>query len=104
MKIIGATELKQTYEMERYLNSKNFEIRNTIPNQKLSSNKLAVVTGKWYKIRKKVLCNFCNLNAVEDEFHFLINCPNYRKFREPTFRYIKRIVLKRIASIATCSY
>ena len=65
------TELKETYGKERYLNMKNFEIRNVISKLRLSSNKLAVVTGKWYKIKKENrLCNFYNLNAIEDEFHF----------------------------------
>ena len=64
------TELKQTYEKERHLNLKNFEIRNVLSKLKLTSNKLAVVAGKWYKINKKNrLCNFCNLNAIEDEFY-----------------------------------
>ena len=77
------TELKQSYEKERYLNLKNFEIRNSLSKLRLSSNKLAVVTGKWYKINKeKRLCNFCNLNAIKDEFHFLIDCPNYKKLRK----------------------
>ena len=26
--------------------------------------------------------NFCNLNAIEDEFHFTIDRPNYKKLRE----------------------
>ena len=47
------TELKQSYEKERYLNLKNFEIRSSLSKLRLSSNKLAVVTGKWYKIKKK---------------------------------------------------
>ena len=84
------TELKQTYGKERYLNMKNFEIRNVISKLRLSSNKLAVVTGKWYKIKKENrLCNFCNLNDIEDEFHFLIDCPNYKKLRESTLKSIQ---------------
>ena len=71
------TELKQAYEKKRYLNLKNFETRNALSKLRLSSNKLAVVIGKWYKIKKENrLCNFCNLNNIEDEFHFLIDCPN----------------------------
>ena len=51
---------------------KNFEIRNALSKLRLSSNKLAVVTGKEYKINKeKRLFNFCNLNVIEGEFHFL---------------------------------
>ena len=48
------TELKQTYERERYLNLKNFEIRNALFKLRLPSNKLAVVTGKCIRLRKKI--------------------------------------------------
>ena len=44
------------------------------------------------------LCNFCNLNAIENEFHFLIDCPNYEKLRKSSFKSIqdtKRIDLSR---------
>ena len=69
---------------------KNFEIRNAIYKLGLSSNKLAIVTGKWYKIKKeKRLCNFYNLNAVDDEFYFLTDCPNYKKLRESTLKSIQ---------------
>ena len=57
------TELKQTYEMERYLNLKNLEIRKAISRLRLSAHKLAIVTGKWYKIEKEYrLCNLCHLD------------------------------------------
>ena len=50
---------------------------------RLLSNKLAVVTGNWYKIKKENrLCNFCNLNVIENDFYFLIDCRNYKKLRE----------------------
>ena len=81
---------EQIYEKERYLNLKSFEVRNALPKLRLSSNKLAVVTGKCYKINKENrLCNFCNLNAIEDEFHFLIDCPNYKKLRKSPFKSIQ---------------
>ena len=84
------SKLKQTYEEERYLNLKNFEIRNALSKLRLSSNKLAVVTGKWYKINKeKRLSTICNLNAIEDEFHFLTNCSNYKKLRKSPFKSIQ---------------
>ena len=85
------TEIKQTYEMERYLNLKNFEIRKAISRLRLSSHKLAIVTGKWYKIEKELrLCNLCNLDAIEDEFHFLLNCDNFSELRNSTFQEIQR--------------
>ena len=84
------TELKQTYEKERYANLKNFEIQNALSKLRLSSNKLAVVTGKWYSIKKENrLCSFCNVNAIQDEFHFLIDCPNYKKLRKSPLKSIQ---------------
>ena len=79
-------------EKERYLNLKNFEIRNALSKLRLSSRKLAVITRKWYKIREENrLCNFCNLNAIEDEFNFLIECPNYKKLRKSTLKSIQDV-------------
>ena len=58
---------------------------------RLSSHKLAIVTGKWYKIEKELrLCNLCNLDAIEDEFHFLLNCDNFSELRNSTFQEIQR--------------
>ena len=65
------SELKQIYKKERYLN---------LTKPRLSSNKLAVVIGKWYIIKKEN--RFGNLNAIEDEFDFLTDCQNYKKLRE----------------------
>ena len=52
---------------------------------------VSVVTGKWYyKINKENrLCNFCNLNAIKDEFHFLTDCPNYKMLRKSPFKFIQ---------------
>ena len=84
------TELKRTYEKERYLNLNNFEIRNAPFKLRLSLNTLAVVTGRWYKIKKENrLWNFCYLNAIEDEFHFLIDCTNYKMSRESALKSIQ---------------
>ena len=82
-------ELKQTYEKEGYLNLKNFEIQNAL-SKRLSSNKLVVFTGKWFRIKKENrLCSFCNVNAIHDEFHFLIDCPNYKKLRKSKLKSIQ---------------
>ena len=84
------TEIKQTYDMERYLNLKNFEIRRAISRLRLSSHKLAIVTGKWYKIEKENRhCKFCPLGSIEDEFHFLLNCDSFSELRKSTLQEIK---------------
>ena len=84
------TELKQTNKKERYLNLKNFEIRNALSNLRLSSHKLRVVTGNGVKLTKKIdFAIFVYLNAIDDEFHFLIDCPNYKKLRKCPFKSIQ---------------
>ena len=74
MKIIG-TELKQTYEKERYLNLKNFEIQNAMSKVRLPSIKLNGI-----RLRKET--DF----VIEDEFHFLVDCPNYKKLRKSALK------------------
>ena len=84
------TKIKQKHEKERYLSLKNFEIRQAISKLRLSSHKLAIVIGKWYKIEKENrICKSCDLNAIEDEFHFLIECPTYKDLRKSTFSSIR---------------
>ena len=84
------TELGKTYKRERYLNLKNFEIRKAIINLRFSSNKLTIVTEKWYKIKEEnKILNFCNFNAIEDGFQFLKDFPNYRMLKESTTKSIQ---------------
>ena len=40
-------------QKERYLSFKNMKIRNALSKLKLSFLKLAIVTGKWNKTKKK---------------------------------------------------
>ena len=74
---------------------KNFEIRIVLSKLRFLSNKLAVITGKLYKIKKENrLSNFCNVNALEDELHFLIDCPNHKKLRESALKSIQDILIR----------
>ena len=73
------TRLKDKHEKEIYLDLRNMEIRNALSKLRLSSFKLAIVTGKWFKTKKEErICQFCDLNEVEDETHFLLHCQNYK--------------------------
>ena len=93
---IGKTEkrgffmhTKEKYEKERYLNIDNLEIRTALTKLRLSSYKLAVVTGKWHKIKvEDRKCQFCNSNEIEDEFHLLIQCSNYNNMRKELTDYL----------------
>lgn len=54
---------------------------------RLSSHILAIETGRFNRTtRNQRKCIYCNINCVEDEFHFLLVCPLYDIFRK---KYIK---------------
>ena len=54
------------------------EIRNALSKLRLSSFKLVILAGKWFKTKKEErIYKFCDLNEVEDETHFLLQC-NYK--------------------------
>ena len=83
------TCLKDTHEKERYLGLGNMEIRNALSKLRLSSFKLAIVTGKWFKTKKEErICKFCDLNEVEDETHFLLQCRNYKDLWKGLISYL----------------
>jgi hypothetical protein len=55
---------------------------------RLSSHKLAIEQGRYNDTeRSRRACKFCNLNKVEDEYHFILECPHYGHLRS---LYIKK--------------
>ena len=57
------------------------EIKTALSKLRLSSFKLAIVTGKWFKTKKEErICKFCNLNEVEDETHSFFNVEIIRTY------------------------
>ena len=53
-----------------------------------SSHELRIETGRYDNTpREQRLCKSCNMNKIEDEFHFLLVCPKYRDLR---CKYFKR--------------
>ena len=44
---------------------------------RISSHRLKIYTGRYLKLEvNKRLCNKCDLNQIEDEIHFLLECPS----------------------------
>ena len=65
------------------------ETKNALSKLRLSSFKLTIVTGKWFKTKKEErICKFCDLNEVEDETHFLLQCRNYKDLRKGLIDYL----------------
>ena len=80
---------KSEYKSEKYLKLRDFENRKAITKFRTSSNKLHIETGKWDKTNVlDRLCKQCDKKEVEDEIHFLFNCPKYDELRTIYFRDI----------------
>ena len=80
-------ELKQSFEMSPYLIIlQNRELKRAISKLRLSSHPLNIETGRHRRIgridRSNRKCTLCNLNDIEDEFHFTLICPAYENIRK----------------------
>ena len=75
---------KHEFEMEHYLDfitENKYKI--ALTKFRLSSHDLAIERGRLEHIqRNNRLCRYCNLNMVENEYHFLLVCPLYRDLRK----------------------
>ena len=87
-------EMKQSFEMSPYLLIiQNKKHRNAIAKLRLSSHQLNIETGRHTNIKRlDRKCNLCNLNDLEDEFHFTLICPIYKDLR---IAYIQKYFYKR---------
>ena len=68
---------KQDFEIEHYLDfvrEKKYGI--ALTKFRMSSHDLSIERGRFENTEKiNRLCIFCNLNIVENEYHFLLVCP-----------------------------
>ena len=87
-------ELKQSFEMSPYLLIiQNKKHRNAIAKLRLSSHQLNIETGRHANIeRLDRKCNLCNLDDLEDEYHFTLICPIYKDLR---IAYIQKYFYRR---------
>ena len=91
--------LKNTFATEKYLSLKSFEQRKVLCKFRISTHELRIERGRYEYTKdtdgKKIplernqrICTFCNLNCVEDEIHFLTNCPLYIEERKAFFHFL----------------
>ena len=87
-------EMKQSFEMSPYLLIiQNKKHRNAIAKIRLSSHQLNIETGRHTNIERLYRkCNLCNLNDLEDEYHFALICPIYKDSR---IEHIRKYFYKR---------
>ncbi len=84
---------KLNYAFEGYLNQvSNIKHRIQLTKLRLSNHKLEIETGRYSKPYKKPeerLCTICKENT-EDEQHFLMDCPAYKKDRSELYHFIEQ--------------
>ena len=81
-KLIFYAKVKKHFGQEDYLKLRNVQNRNVIRDIWMSTHKLRIESGRYEKIAKDYrLCNYCNLNKIESEEHFMLKCPNYQEER-----------------------
>lgn len=84
-------QVKCLFKQEPYLTFvKNDIEKQALTRFRVSCHKLHIETGR-YSIPKlpvdKRICRVCNQNSVEDEFHFLTECPFYDSLRTVLYNY-----------------
>ena len=89
-KLTLLAQIKNTHKFESYLNINNSEHRRAISKIRTSSHKLEIETGRWKNTHKdKRICKNCALGTVEDELHFLFDCPMHGMERKQLFNTVK---------------
>ena len=80
---------KHSFEFEQYLDIiKEPKFRIALTRFRVSSHDLAIERGRYTNIpREERICTNCNLNILENEFHFVMTC---RKHSELRSKYVKR--------------
>ena len=82
---------KNDIQFEKYLDILPINKRATSSCLRLSSHKLLIETGRYANRslqRNERKCTFCDMNDLEDEYHFVLVCPVYADLGKNTLRNI----------------
>lgn len=99
---INYSSYKQNLVLEPYFVEQPFKIRKIISKFKCNNHQLEVELGRHFGIvRPDRLCKKCNLNALGDEYHLVMECQNVevdrsRKHYLPTYCHSKPSMFKYI--------
>jgi hypothetical protein len=82
-KLVSYVMFKSDFECEPYMYSvNNIHHRKSLSRFRTSSHDLYIESGRYNNIpRENRLCKLCNMNVVENEYHFLLACPLYKQLR-----------------------
>ena len=89
-KLVSYQSFKKKLELENYLISEKEKTgRYLLTSLRVGTNKLRIETGRWKRPierREERVCTQCNTGNVEDEKHFLLECPRYEQLRTQMFQ------------------
>jgi len=82
-KLITYRLYKISFCYEPYLSRiYNYNLRTCLSRFRCSSHKLFIEEGRHHNIARELrLCKYCNMNMIENEYHFLLVCPFYQDLR-----------------------
>ena len=122
-KLTTYIQIKGSFTTEKYLSSvKNTKHRTALTRLRCSAHKLLIEEGRFRNIeRSERLCNKCNRQEIENEYHFVMACPFYREIRRETLpRYYcawptqqkfinlmtasQQCVLRKLAKFVYCAF
>ena len=77
------SKMKKEFQVEKYLSIPTFADRQRITKLLCSNHNLEIEKGRHTNTpRGERKCTMCQLDVIEDEVHFLIECPAYKTLRE----------------------
>ena len=84
-KLSTYNSFKSGFAIEKYLScNTNEKYRIALTRLRCSSHSLEIEVGRYHynrTDRQKRLCKLCNMNMVENEYHFVLVCPAYNDLR-----------------------
>ena len=82
-KLITYKTVKIQFCHEKYLSCVlNYKHRVALSRLRCSAHKLMIEERRYRNTERNMrLCQFCNMNLTENEFHFLLVCPAFRTLR-----------------------
>jgi hypothetical protein len=86
------SNVKVVFGLEQYLlKIKNLKHRQLFTQMRISAHSLQVEKGRHNNtLREHRICRFCNNGSIEDEMHFVLDCPKYAIKRT---KFLSRISL-----------
>ena len=87
--------VKKEFNTEPYLKLEKFHLRKAICKLRLSVHNLLIEAGRYVKPRSlqrsERICKHCDLKCIENEFHFLSQCPLYETERTMLYSQINHL-------------